>query len=202
MSDPSSRALLVASHHVRVRRCPGCAAAQTSCHPDEEPGGYDVDVGLMCLTTRPVTLAQANHYAHQLRYWIATILDMERDGITESSTMTPQEYPVSDASLLRPPGAEDLAVLQEMVRVNGPLVCVMRIDESGQSVPSGSFQLLSSPESLPRVQVLAVTYEAVLEMERGGFLQRSMQTRDRATDARVLTAYGRTCVVSLGGNHL
>lgn len=199
MSDPSPRSLAAAARHVRVRRCPGYTASQSPCHPGEEPGGYDVDIGLMCLTTRPVTLEQANHYAHQLRCWVATALDMDRGGVTDALTLPPQVLPVTEASLLKSPSPETLAVLREMVQADGPLCCLMQTDGKGQPVPSGNFVLLSPPDPLPRVQVLTVSYETMLKMERGGFLRRSMETKDRTIDARVLTPYGRACVADAKG---
>ncbi len=175
----------VAARHVRIWRCPGYAVNGNiaRCHPDDEPGGYDVGLGLIELNQRPMTLDEANEFAAMVIAQIARAIDYDRRGVTEEYTGQPPPLPWKAEFFDWLPGlcgTEATKILRRMAAATGRLVFarlragVARFEVEGESSPN----------------MHTVAWDDVMILERGGYVIREAGS-DRVRGARVLTDRGR-----------
>lgn len=84
-----------ASCMIHVWRCPGreVTGNQCRCHPDAEPGGYDVGLGMMLVNTQVpfATEAEALTFARALRTWVGIAVRYDREGLWGKHTGAPND---------------------------------------------------------------------------------------------------------------
>lgn len=175
----------VGARHVRICRCPGYAINGNTirCHADEEPGGYDVGLGLMLLNQLPMTLDEANEYAAEVAHWVGIAVDYDRRGVTDTQIGPHLPFPWPPETFDWGPGAcgtEGTKILRRMVNARGRLTNsrrragIVRFEVDGECGPN----------------MRTVPWDEVMILERGGYILREPSS-DRERGARVLTDFGR-----------
>jgi len=168
--SPEERALCF----VRVWRCPGYTAHgnQFPCHPNEEPGGYDVGFGMMMLSQAPMTLDAANQYARLLCRMVAGAID----GFKPDEPLDPahvQTFPLTEAGLLREPHSDIAKPLRSLALAEGRLVWTPR---------RRGFVVAGADARMARNDVFRCEQQDIVRRVPGS---------DRMTGDRVLTDRGR-----------
>lgn len=105
-----------ASCMIHVWQCPGKTATGNvfRCHPDAEPGGFDVGLGMMLVNVgRPfATEEEALAFARMLRRWIGIAVRYDREGLWGKHTGPPLDLGEDDAETETAPPAPPVAPVQ------------------------------------------------------------------------------------------
>lgn len=181
---------------VRISYCPGYTGVGGNfgpgCHPDEEPGGYDVMLGMMLLNPRPLTLADAFELARGVAFWVGRAIDYDRRGVTaaqageplaEAENITEDTY----SHLQDKPGATQIPILRALAANTGRLVA------RDQSVSKPGPFMVEDTEDPRGQRQRSVRWSEVLWLERAGYALRDPGS-NRFTGARILTDHGRKAV--------
>lgn len=83
-----------ASCYFQIYRCLGNTASGNDyrCHPDLEPGGYDVGFGMIMLNQNPMSFEEAKEYQRLAQFWVARALKLDRADDHDSRGPRPQNF--------------------------------------------------------------------------------------------------------------
>lgn len=163
-----------ARRFVFVWRCSGYAATGNifKCHPDAEPGGYCVGIGMFGpLNQRPLTLDEVNVYAAMIDLWIGRVADAEASG--KGYAPHPPTFPTTAEMFEHGVNERERAILRDADRCDG----LVFVGHKFAAVDGGK-----------RVRVVAL--DDVLYLERTGLVRRDPDS-DRETGTRRVTDRGR-----------
>jgi hypothetical protein len=82
-----------ASCMMHVYRCSGREAVGNvlRCHPDADPGGYHIGIGMLTLPETYATREEAVDMAKAVAQWVAIAIQYDRDGLFGNYTQPPDE---------------------------------------------------------------------------------------------------------------
>jgi hypothetical protein len=166
-----------ASCLVRIWRCPGYAVNGNlyPCHPDEEPGGYDVGFLMIMLNQKPMTLDAANLLAGQMRKMLEYALE-KYDPAEPFVPEHAQPFPMTEEWMFTKPTRYDLPALRALAKGDGRLVWTPR---------RRGFVANGSDLRMPRDTVFYFERQDLVRREPGS---------DRLTGDRLLTERARAHV--------
>lgn len=185
---------VAASRMVSVHRCPGYAVngSGARCHTNEEPGGYDVLLGMIVLNQKPMPLEDAVEYARAVARWVGVAIDYDRRGVMAKQAGDPLPATITPSMFGHSVGPLGTKVLKALkASKTGRLVSTLSIPRGLDRHPVGNHPMWFVIEG----SAVEVPWDMVMFMEREGMVQREPWT-DRSDGPRVITERGRRAAVA------